>query len=72
MKEHQIGEIFEYNGDWYQCIKGNTCNDCAFYRSSCGSPHAVVLMVKGVVDIILERMLLMLFSRNSKRLKSLI
>ena len=37
MKEHQIGEIFEYNGDWYQCIKGNTCNDCAFYRSSCGS-----------------------------------
>ena len=35
--EHKIGEIFEYNGEWYQCMKGNTCNDCAFYRSSCGS-----------------------------------
>ena len=28
MAERKIGEIFEYNGDWYQCIKGNTCNDC--------------------------------------------
>ena len=35
--ERKIGEIFEYDGEWYQCIKGNTCNDCAFYRSSCGS-----------------------------------
>ena len=35
--ERKIGEIFEYNGEWYQCMKGNTCNDCAFYRSSCGS-----------------------------------
>lgn len=37
MAERKIGEIFEYNGEWYQCVKGNTCNDCAFYRSSCGS-----------------------------------
>ena len=35
--EHKIGEIFEIGGEWYQCMKGNTCNDCAFYRSSCGS-----------------------------------
>ena len=35
--ERKIGEIFEYNDEWYQCMKGNTCNDCAFYRSSCGS-----------------------------------
>ena len=35
--EKKIGEIFEYGGEWYQCMKGNTCNDCAFYRSSCGS-----------------------------------
>lgn len=28
--EHKIGEIFEYNGEWYQCIKSNgTCNGCA-------------------------------------------
>lgn len=35
--ERKIGEIFGHNDEWYQCIKGNTCNDCAFYRSSCGS-----------------------------------
>ena len=35
--ERKIGEIFEYNGEWYQCMKSNTCKDCAFYRSSCGS-----------------------------------
>ena len=35
--ERKIGEIFEHNGEWYQCVEGNTCNDCAFYRSSCGS-----------------------------------
>ena len=35
--ERKIGEIFEYNDEWYQCMKGNTCNDCAFYRSSCGN-----------------------------------
>ena len=26
----KIGEIFEYNGEWYQCVKSNdTCNGCA-------------------------------------------
>lgn len=35
--ERKIGEIFEYNGGWYQCVKGNICKDCAFHRSSCGS-----------------------------------
>ena len=28
--EHKIGEIFKYNGEWYQCLKSNgTCVDCA-------------------------------------------
>lgn len=27
--EHKIGEIFEYNGEWYQCGKGR-CRDCYF------------------------------------------
>ena len=27
--EHKIGEIFEYNGEWYQCIIGH-CNQCSF------------------------------------------
>lgn len=23
--ERKIGEIFEYNGEWYQCVEGNSC-----------------------------------------------
>ena len=26
--ERKIGEIFEYNGEWYQCVKGGDCNCC--------------------------------------------
>ena len=30
--EWKIGEIFEYNGEWYQCVesKQDACTDCAF------------------------------------------
>nr|DAQ41469.1 MAG TPA: methyltransferase-like protein [Caudoviricetes sp.] len=28
--ERKIGEIFEHNGDWYQCV-GGTCRNCIFY-----------------------------------------
>ena len=30
--ERKIGEIFEYNGEWYQCVesKQDACTDCAF------------------------------------------
>ena len=29
--ERKIGEIFEYNGEWYQCLpERNICDDCAF------------------------------------------
>ena len=27
--ERKIGEIFEYNGEWYQCVIGGHCKDCA-------------------------------------------
>ena len=37
MEEWKIGEIRQVNGEWYQCVRDNSCNDCAFYRSSCGS-----------------------------------
>ena len=33
--ERKIGEIFEYNGEWYQCIVGNGCDNCAFNESKC-------------------------------------
>ena len=28
--ERKIGEIFEYNGEWYQCLKGTSCKECDF------------------------------------------
>lgn len=28
--ERKIGEIFEYDGEWYQCV-GGTCRNCSFY-----------------------------------------
>ena len=33
--ERKIGEIFEYNGAWYQCVKDDypfNCNECCFYN----------------------------------------
>ena len=38
MKEHKIGEIFEYNGEWYQCLNGECTNCDLFIRSGCSSP----------------------------------
>ena len=32
--ERKIGEIFEYNGEWYQCVEG-TCRNCSFYDAVC-------------------------------------
>lgn len=29
--ERKVGEIFEYNGEWYQCVEGIGCYRCAFY-----------------------------------------
>ena len=33
--ERKIGEIFEYNGEWYQCIVENGCENCAFNERNC-------------------------------------
>ena len=35
--ERKIGEIFEYNGEWYQCVIGYSCNDCAFNKKECST-----------------------------------
>ena len=36
--EWKIGEIFEYNGEWYQCVEGGIyCPDCVFFRKKCNS-----------------------------------
>lgn len=26
--KRKIGEIFDYNGEWYQCVKGERCKNC--------------------------------------------
>ena len=31
--ERKIGEIFEYNGEWYQCVNGE-CKDCDFSKDT--------------------------------------
>ena len=37
--ERKIGEIFEYNGEWYQCInKGFSCADCDI-KGDCSSTY---------------------------------
>ena len=33
--EIKEGEIFEYNGEWYQCIVENGCKNCAFNEREC-------------------------------------
>lgn len=40
--ERKVEEIFEYNGEWYQCIEGTGCYRCAFYdKNICiaDNPH---------------------------------
>lgn len=33
--ERKIGEIFEFGGEWYQCVNQNGCCNCAFYNTPC-------------------------------------
>ena len=33
--ERKIGEIFEYNGEWYQCVEGVICLECCFSQDGC-------------------------------------
>lgn len=33
--ERKIGEIFEFGGEWYQCLKSASCDECAFINSNC-------------------------------------
>ena len=42
--ERKIGEIFEYNGEWYQVVKSNgeCCKGCAFYEKGCKAKYADV------------------------------
>ena len=44
--ERKIGEIFEYNGEWYQCVEGLYCDDCAFVNDNCEDRERITLREK--------------------------
>lgn len=33
--ERKIGEIFEYNGEWYQCVECDSCGECSLRTTEC-------------------------------------
>lgn len=33
--ERRIGEIFEYQGEWYQCLEGKSCCECDLRNRIC-------------------------------------
>ena len=35
--ERKIGEIFEHNGEWYQCIESDSFGECSLRMTECGS-----------------------------------
>ena len=35
--ERKIGEIFEYNGEWYQCVESDNCRECSPFTTECSS-----------------------------------
>ena len=44
--ERKIGEIFEYNGEWYQCVIGCYCDDCTFKNDNCEERERITLTNK--------------------------
>lgn len=50
--QRKIGEIFEYNGEWYQCLKGISCKECDFSSNSitCDIHGAITCTRKGRSD----------------------
>ena len=35
--EWKLGEIKQINGEWYQCIEGDSCGECSLFTTECGS-----------------------------------
>ena len=53
--ERKIGEIFEYNGEWYQCIKSDTyCEDCIFNWNK-GLCNSIIGNCDGIIFKKLEK-----------------
>ena len=53
--ERKIGEIFEYNGEWYQCVKSDTyCEDCIFNWNK-GLCNSIIGNCDGIIFKKLEK-----------------
>lgn len=50
--ERKIGEIFEHNGEWYQCLIGSRCRECDFSRNNvtCDIHGKLICTCKGRSD----------------------
>ena len=50
--ERKIGEIFKYNGEWYQCLIGNRCRECDFSSNNitCDIHGTLICTCKGRSD----------------------
>ena len=50
--ERKIGEIFEYNGEWYQCLIGGRCRECDFSSNNvtCDIHGALICTRNGRID----------------------
>ena len=45
--ERKIGEIFEYNGEWYQCVAAiDGCRECSFRRQGYCTRHSECLLTE--------------------------
>ena len=40
--ERKIGEIFEYQGEWYQCVEKHYCNECVFRDAKCDDVRKIL------------------------------
>ena len=56
--ERKIGEIFEYNGDWYQCVEQSGCAACSFRKNDtiCHSLGCSELVVRDSTPVIFKKL----------------
>lgn len=68
MEEWKIGEIKQINGEWYQCLKGISCEECDFSSNgiTCDIHGAITCTRKGRSDDTS-----VVFKKNLKRSESL-
>ena len=58
--ERKIGEIFEYNGEWYQCVEvgQQCCSDCAFHKLDiiCHSMKCSLIIRSDEISVIFKKL----------------